>query len=62
MQLKCSKMYKGLLVLPKMAELYSIYNGDGSENVTQRVNSRCFGFFAIIPSPIISVSNVGQFF
>lgn len=58
MQLKCSKMYKVYWCCPK----WRIYNGDGSENVTQRVNSRCFGFFAIIPSPTISVSNVGQFF
>ena len=55
---KCTKVY---WCRPKWGS-FSIYNGDGSENVTQRVNSRCFGFFAIIPSPIISVSNVDQFF
>ena len=43
-------MYEGYWCRPKWGS-FSTYNGDGRENVTQRVNSRCFGFFALIPSP-----------
>ena len=45
-------MYEGYWCRPKWGS-FSTYNGDGSESVTQRVNSRCFGFFALIPSPNI---------
>ena len=45
-------MYEGYWCRPKWGS-FSTYNGDGRENVTQRVNSRCFGFFALIPSPNI---------
>ena len=37
----------------------SIYDGDGSANVTQKENSRCFKLFGVYS---ISLSNVGEFF
>ena len=37
----------------------SIFNGDGSANVTQKENSRCFKPFGVYS---ISLSNVGEFF
>ena len=38
---------------------FSIYDGDGSANVTQKENSRCFKPLGIYS---ISLSNVGEFF